>query len=73
MNIKVISGRKLILMGDLDNAKVQVVEAGSSVLIPANTWHVEWWETETLEEISGTGPMKTERASPASPRIKALQ
>jgi len=24
-------------------------------------WHVEWWETDTVEEITGTGPMKSER------------
>jgi len=62
------SGRLFILLGDLSNAKLQVIEAGSSLTIPANMWHVEWWETETVIEIEGTGPMRTERASPLTPR-----
>lgn len=68
MRIKVVSGRKFILMGDLDNTKVQVFEAGSSFVIPANTWHVEWWETETVEEIDIVAPWTTERAAPSTPR-----
>lgn len=69
MHIIVRTGRKFILMGDLDAGRVQRFEAGSSLVIPANTWHVEWWETETLEEVDGVGPMRTERASPTSPRV----
>lgn len=68
MKITVRSGRKFILMGDLNNAKVQVFEAGSTFVIPAQTWHVEWWETETVEEIEVVAPMVTERASPSTPR-----
>jgi hypothetical protein len=68
MHILVRTGRKFILMGDLDAARVQRFESGSSLVIPANTWHVEWWEADTLEEIDGVGPMRTERASPATPR-----
>jgi quercetin dioxygenase-like cupin family protein len=68
MRIKILSGRKFILMGDLDNAKVQVFEAGSSFAIPANTWHVEWWEAETVEEIDIIAPWTTERANPSTPR-----
>ncbi|HEY0459566.1 MAG TPA: DUF4440 domain-containing protein [Pyrinomonadaceae bacterium] len=68
MRIKVVSGRKFILMGDLNNAKVQVFEAGSSFVIPANAWHVEWWEAETIEEIDIIAPWTTERATPATPR-----
>ena len=68
MKITVKSGRKFILMGDLDTAKVQRFEAGSTFTIPANTWHVEWWEDETVEEIEITTPTKTERATPSSPR-----
>lgn len=69
MQILVRRGRKFILMGDLENAKVQVFEAGSRLVIPANAWHVEWWEAETVEEIEGVGPMKTEDATPATPRV----
>ena len=67
--ITVRSGRKFILMGDLTKTTAQVFEAGASFTIPANTWHVEWWETDTIEEIEGTGPMITERAVPATPRM----
>jgi hypothetical protein len=69
MKITVKRGRKFILMGDLDNAKVQRFEAGSTFVIPANTWHVEWWETETVEEIEIAAPTRTERATPATPRV----
>ena len=69
MHITVRRGTKFILMGPrLEDAKVQRFEAGSTFVIPANTWHVEWWETDTLEEIWGEGPMQSERASPATPR-----
>lgn len=69
MRITVRSGRKFILMGmDLDAARVQRFEAGSTFVIPAGMWHVEWWETDTLEEIEGVGPMRGDRASPATPR-----
>jgi quercetin dioxygenase-like cupin family protein len=69
MRITVKNGRKFILMGDLETAKVQRFEAGSTFVIPANTWHVEWWETETVEEIEITAPTRTERATPATPRV----
>lgn len=68
MKITVKSGRKFILMGDLNTAKVQVFEAGSTFVIPANTWHVEWWETPTVEEIEMVAPTTTIRALPSSPR-----
>ena len=71
MKITVRFGRKFILMGDLDSARVQRFDAGSTFTIPANTWHVEWWETETLEDVEGIGPMQTERASPETPRQDA--
>jgi len=61
MHIKVISGRQFILMGDLENARVQRFDAGSTFVIPAGTWHVEWFEEDTLVEIFGVGPMRTER------------
>lgn len=68
MKITVRSGRKFILMGDLDTAKVQKFEAGSTFVIPANTWHMEWWENETVEEIEIMAPTRTERATPLTPR-----
>jgi hypothetical protein len=69
MHIKVIEGVQFILMGDLETAHAQRFEAGTSFVIPANTWHVEWFETDTMVEISGIGPMRTERP-PAVPRVR---
>jgi hypothetical protein len=68
MNITVVAGRKFILMGNLDTARVQIFETGSSFVIPAGVWHTEWWETLTTEAITVDAPMRTERASPCSPR-----
>jgi quercetin dioxygenase-like cupin family protein len=68
MKITVRSGRKFILMGNLDKSIVQRFDIGSSLLIPANTWHMEWWEEETVEEIEIMAPWKTERATPITPR-----
>jgi uncharacterized RmlC-like cupin family protein len=67
MHITVLKGRQFILMGDLETARVQVFEVGSSFVIPAGVWHVEWFESESAFEISGIGPMLTERP-PTTPR-----
>lgn len=67
-HIKVISGRKFILTGNLDTARVQIFTAGSSFVIPENTWHLEWWEEKTVENIERPSPWRTEFASPCSPR-----
>ena len=72
MKITVKGGRKFIIMGDLDSAKVQVYDAGSTFTIPANTWHVEWWETGTVEDIEIMAPTKTVRALPGSPRTPSI-
>ena len=69
LRLTVKSGRQFIWMGDLATAKLQTIEPGKTLTIPANTWHVEWWETETVVEVEGTGPMRTERASPLTPRV----
>ena len=68
MKVTVQKGKKFILMGDLDKAQVQRYEKGASFVIPANTWHLEWWEEETVEEIEIMAPWKTERATPITPR-----
>ncbi len=68
LRLTVKSGRQFILMGDLATARLQTIEAGATLLIPANTWHAEWWEEETVVEVEGTGPMRTERATPQTPR-----
>ena len=69
MQIRVTEGRKFMLVGDPPEGQpVRIVEAGETITIPAGTWHVEWWEAETLEEISGVGPMRTERPPEVVPR-----
>ena len=68
MHIKVLEGRQFILMGDLESARVKTFDAGSTFVIPAGVWHVEWFESDTLVEISGIGPMRTERP-PTTPRV----
>jgi len=68
MQIKVVSGRKYIVMGNLDSSKVQRFDAGSSFVIPANSWHLEWWEEETVEDIKIMAPFKTQMATPSTPR-----
>lgn len=68
MRVSVVGGRVCILMGDFATARVQCFETGSSFFIPAETWHVEWWEAETLVEVEGNGPMRTEMATPSTPR-----
>jgi quercetin dioxygenase-like cupin family protein len=68
MKITVRRGRKFILMGNLDKSIVRRFDVGSSLLIPANTWHMEWWEEVTVEEIEIMAPWKTERATSITPR-----
>jgi hypothetical protein len=68
MRVSVSSGLVCILMGDFATARVQCFETGSTFVIPAGVWHVEWWEAETHVEVEGIGPMRTEMASPSTPR-----
>ncbi len=65
--ITIRTGRLFILMGDLETAKVQRFDAGSTFMLPANTWHVEWWEGDIVADIETTAPSRTERP-PAVPR-----
>lgn len=69
MRITIKRGRLFILMGDLEAAKVQHFDAGSTFVLPANTWHVEWWESEIIADAETIAPTQTVRATPANPRI----
>jgi hypothetical protein len=69
VKITIKSGRMFVLMGDLETAKVQRFDAGSTFVIPAKTWHVEWWEDPTVADAETTAPTRTERATPATPRV----
>lgn len=59
-------------MDDLDSSRIQQFDQGTSFVIPANTWHLEWWEEETVEEIEILAPYRTEIATLCTPR-KAIQ
>ena len=62
MRIRVLQGRKYVLMGNPpERDPVRVVRTGETLVIPPGEWHVEWWEEETIEEITGVGPLATER------------
>jgi hypothetical protein len=67
--ITIKSGRLYILMGDLETAKVQRFDAGTTFFLPANTWHVEWWEGDITAEIETTAPARTEMSTPSNPRV----
>jgi mannose-6-phosphate isomerase-like protein (cupin superfamily) len=61
MHVKVLSGSKVIVMGEpLALSRARHFAAGESLLIPAHSWHQEWWSDETVEQIEGVGPMETE-------------
>jgi hypothetical protein len=68
MRGKVLAGRVFIVMGNLDSARVQRLDAGTTFVIPAGAWHAQWFESETLMEIEVMTPYQTERASPETPR-----
>ena len=58
VRVKVIRGSMYIIIGEpLDLARVQHFVAGGSFMIPAETWHVEWWYQESVMEVEGSGPM----------------
>lgn len=69
VRITVRQGTEFILMGNLESARVQRFDAGSTFVIPAGTWYVEWFETDTLVDVEGVGPRAASFASPETPRV----
>ena len=60
VHVKVVSGSMFIIVGEpLDSSRAQHFKAGSVFVVPAHAWHEEWWDTETLLEAEGIGPMET--------------
>ena len=60
VHVKVLSGSMFIIMGEpLDSSRAQHFVTGNTFVVPANTWHDEWWDTESLLEAEGVGPMET--------------
>jgi mannose-6-phosphate isomerase-like protein (cupin superfamily) len=60
VHVKVLSGSMFIIIGEpLDRTRVQHFKAGSVFVVPANAWHDEWWDEESVLEAEGVGPMET--------------
>jgi hypothetical protein len=60
VHIKVLSGSMSIILGEpLVSSRVQRLTVGSVFVFPANTWHDEWWDEDTVLEVEGVGPVET--------------
>ena len=60
VHVKVLSGSMFIIIGEpLEPSRARHFTAGSVFVVPANTWHDEWWDEETVMEAEGVGPMET--------------
>jgi quercetin dioxygenase-like cupin family protein len=60
VHVKVLSGSIVIIIGEpLELSRAQRFAAGNAFVVPANAWHDEWWEEETVLEAEGVGPMET--------------
>ena len=64
VHVRVVSGSMVIIIGEpLDAARARRYLAGDAFVIPADTWHVEWWDEPAVAEARGVGPMQTTRAT----------
>lgn len=60
VHVKVLSGSVFIIIGEpLERSRAQHFTVGSTFVVPANAWHDEWFDEETVLEAEGIGPMKT--------------
>ena len=60
VHVKVVSGSMFIIIGEpLDSSRAQHFLTGSVFIVPAHTWHAEWWDAETFLEAEGVGPSET--------------
>jgi len=60
VHVKVLSGSLFIIIGEpLESSRAQRFAAGSVFVVPADAWHEEWWDDETVLEAEGVGPMET--------------
>ncbi|HEY0810074.1 MAG TPA: cupin domain-containing protein [Longimicrobiales bacterium] len=65
VHVKVLSGSMFIIIGEpLEASRTQRFAAGSVFVVPAHSWHDEWWDEETVLEAEGSGPMETVYKSP---------
>jgi quercetin dioxygenase-like cupin family protein len=62
VHVTVLSGALFIIVGEpFDTTRARKYPAGSSFVVPADAWHVEWWNEPTVLEGAGFGPMETIR------------
>ena len=60
VHVKVLSGSMFIIIGEpLEASRAQRFVAGNVFVVPAEAWHDEWWDEETLLEAEGVGPVET--------------
>lgn len=60
VHVKVLSGSMFIIIGEpLERSRVQHFATGSNFVVPANSWHDEWWDEESMLEAEGVGPSET--------------
>ena len=60
VHVKVLSGSMFIIIGEpLDSSRVQHFVTGNTFVVPANAWHDEWWDQESVLEAEGVGPVET--------------
>ena len=60
VHVKVLSGSMFIIIGEpLDSSRAQHFVTGSTFVVPANAWHDEWWDQESVLEAEGVGPVET--------------
>ena len=65
VHVRVLSGSMHIIVDEpLDRTRAQHYAAGTAFVIPAEAWHVEWWDEPTMLEGEGLGPMITTRRHP---------
>ena len=67
VRVKVVSGSMFIIIGEpIEPTRAQRFAAGSSFVLPAHTWHEEWWDEESVVEGEGVGPMENIYKTPAA-------
>jgi mannose-6-phosphate isomerase-like protein (cupin superfamily) len=60
VHVKVLNGSMFIIIGEpLERSRAQHFTTGSVFVVPANSWHDEWWDQESMLEAEGVGPMET--------------
>ena len=60
VHVKVLSGSMFIIIGEpLHSSRVQHFVTGNVFVVPANAWHEEWWDAESVLEAEGVGPMES--------------